>query len=75
MITSIYPGNSVTPKKSDQCAIVIPAYQSNLSELEKICLDISARSLSKWDSYFVCPDDLNLDLYQEKYGIRQGFFS
>lgn len=48
-----------------QVAVVIPMYRAELSELEDISLKQAVKVLNQYDIYFVMPDTLKLNLYED----------
>jgi len=57
--------NIERPKRSNQCAVVIPIYKPLLSVLESYCLRKTLLSLSRRDVYFVAPEGLDVTNFRE----------
>ncbi len=47
--------NQVIPKKNNECAVIIPAYKAQFSELELFILKNNSKFLHEWDIFFVSP--------------------
>jgi hypothetical protein len=48
-----------------QVAVVIPVYKAELSELEDISLKQAVRTLGRYDIYFMMPDTLEFNMYED----------
>jgi hypothetical protein len=62
------------PLKSSKCAVVIPTHKIDFSPNEKVCIDVSASTLSAWDLYFAVPEGLDIEAYADRYQARNVFF-
>jgi hypothetical protein len=63
------------PKKSKDCAILIPLYKSEYSDSEMLCIKSAMEKLSKWDIFFVThPYNVNQPFEIDQTLIRYSLF-